>query len=160
MYSCKLGSLALLLALSASHHFILLHCQEPGNAPEPTESGYGSPPPPPGNAPEPTESYYGSPSLPRRSAFMNSALGPATWEPYLYPKVPTTESDTAQPPIGLIVSAVIGSVVLIKVLFACFFIWRERMRRQSAQPQPPKEEDLVSGAAAPSSSEYKDNGKD
>ncbi|KAI9107917.1 hypothetical protein K1719_021253 [Acacia pycnantha] len=184
MYSCKLGSLALLLALSASHHFILLHCQGSGIAPDsdyggppPTprpesDSYYSSPPSPPlesapaqapirliAGALEPTESGYGSllpplpPSLPR-----SPALASATnWEPALYSYQPQTESAPVQILIVTIVKAVIGLVVASSV---CFCIWRRRRARQSAQPQPPKEEDLVSGAAAPSSSEYKDNGKD
>ncbi|KAI9107810.1 hypothetical protein K1719_021146 [Acacia pycnantha] len=128
MYSCKLGSLPLLLALSASHHFILLHCQEPPRiAPVPDYSPIGqastyqaddrepSPPPP--------SEYWGSPPAPP-----SEYRGPP----------PPPPSAPAQAPIGPIAGAVIGSVVLIVGLFACFFIWRKRRTRQSAQPQPPK----------------------
>ncbi|KAI9107900.1 hypothetical protein K1719_021236 [Acacia pycnantha] len=127
MYSCKLGSLALLLALSASHHFILLHCQGSGIAPD---SDYGGPPPTP--RPE-SDSYYSSPPS------------------------PPLESAPAQAPIRLIAGALEPTESVASSV--CFCIWRRRRARQSAQPQPPKEEDLVSGAAAPSSSESKDNGE-
>ncbi|KAK4269384.1 hypothetical protein QN277_022547 [Acacia crassicarpa] len=196
MYSCKLGSLALLLALSASHHFILLHCLEPSNAPEPnlsdyvppsnygppsplpplpptpTPSYYVSPSPPPPLPPTPTPSNYGLPSLPPPPPLPpmptpspqpplpltppNSAPKPMTTPEVGGPK-PTPPPNSAPAPttgkpktesavsIGLIAGAVIGSAVLIVGLFGCFFIWRKRRTRQSAQP--PK----ANGEVAPSS---------
>ncbi|KAI9107791.1 hypothetical protein K1719_021127 [Acacia pycnantha] len=109
MYSCKLGSLALLLVLSASHHFIPLHCQEPNPSP-----GYSPPAPPldlslgslapysqpPLTPPDPPATSPVSPSSPPApppTSPVSSSSQPGPPSPSSLPASPSLESPLPRP---------------------------------------------------------------